>query len=153
MTHVWVATTACAPDGVSRGRVTRLYPLSLRKAVLGFSLTPLTGSPSPVSRVLVFLVGICHFDAERIKACSTHKQSHILVTTVQSDTPRPPPHQRNRPSSSPPAAMTKIDYANGTHKDFSLDGVTCKADVVDVGEGKTSMEITLGPGFDWRKQV
>jgi hypothetical protein len=39
--------------------------------------------------------------------------------------------------------MTKIDYANGTHKDFSL----------DVGEGKTSMEITLGPGFDWRKQV
>jgi hypothetical protein len=49
--------------------------------------------------------------------------------------------------------MTKIDYANGTHKDFSVEGVTAKADVVDVGGGKTSMEITLGPGFDWRKQV
>jgi hypothetical protein len=49
--------------------------------------------------------------------------------------------------------MTRIDYANGTHKDFSVEGVTAKADVVDVGGGKTSMEITLGPGFDWRKQV
>ena len=61
------------------------------------------------------------------------------------------------PSHSPPvrvtttathADMTIIDYSAGTLKDMGL----AQAKVVTMDD-KTTMEITLNPGFDWIKEV
>jgi len=46
------------------------------------------------------------------------------------------------------AATTKLDYSTGTRKDF--DG--SYADVVTIDD-KTSMKITLQPGFDWCQSI
>ena len=96
-----------------------------------------TPHPPSLSRRCVFSV--------RAASKTVTAQSARLHPRQHNTDPRPPAPQLY--------SMTKIDYANGTHKDFSVEGVIAKADVVDVGGGKTSMEITLGPGFDWRKQV
>ena len=44
--------------------------------------------------------------------------------------------------------MTIIDYSAGTLKDMGL----AQAKVVTMDD-KTTMEITLKPGFDWLKEV
>ena len=46
------------------------------------------------------------------------------------------------------ADMTIIDYSAGTLKDMGL----AQAKVVTMDD-KTTMEITLNPGFDWIKEV
>ena len=44
--------------------------------------------------------------------------------------------------------MTIVDYNAGTVKDMGL----AQAKVVTMDD-KTTMEITLNPGFDWKKEV
>jgi len=45
--------------------------------------------------------------------------------------------------------QTKLEYSAGSRKDL---GEGSFADVVTVGD-KTSMKITIAPGFDWKTQV
>lgn len=60
----------------------------------------------------------------------------------------PPPRMRATNYSDAHADMTIIDYSAGTLKDMGL----AQAKVVTMDD-KTTMEITLKPGFDWLKEV
>ena len=59
-----------------------------------------------------------------------------------------PPPVRVTNYSDAHADMTIIDYSAGTLKDMGL----AQAKVVTMDD-KTTMEITLNPGFDWIKEV
>ena len=64
------------------------------------------------------------------------------------DTFPPPDARRVANHSDAHADMTIIDYSAGTLKDMGL----AQAKVVTMDD-KTTMEITLKPGFDWLKEV